>query len=92
MVDRVKVWQCIGCGRIEGEQPCIGVCEDRPAELVYGADYDELARRESAYRGRLNELEALARALASTTPGEDGWERSYRFFQDRARRILRDRH
>lgn len=88
VVERVKVWRCIGCGRIEGEQPCIGICEDRPAELVFAADYDDLATRESESRGRLEALEGLVRQLASTTPSNGGWERSYRFFQDYARRML----
>jgi len=25
----VEAWQCIGCGRVELPQPCIGVCQDR---------------------------------------------------------------
>jgi hypothetical protein len=27
MSERIKVWQCIGCGRIDSPQNCIGVCE-----------------------------------------------------------------
>lgn len=88
----MNVWQCIGCGRIEGEQPCIGICEDRPAELVYASDYDDLARRESISRARVEALEGLIRQLSSTTPTDGGWERSYRIFQDRARRMLHERH
>ena len=90
MVERVKVWQCIGCGRIEDEQPCIGICEDRPAELVYAGEYDDILRREAEARHRIEFLEGLLRRLVSTTPNDGGWERSYRFFQDCARRILRD--
>ncbi|MBI3042566.1 MAG: hypothetical protein HYY78_07040 [Betaproteobacteria bacterium] len=37
MTERVAVWQCIGCGRIEGPQPCIGVCEDRRTYLALQA-------------------------------------------------------
>jgi hypothetical protein len=37
--ERIKAWQCIGCGRIEGAQPCIGICEDRP-----GRSHDRRAR------------------------------------------------
>jgi hypothetical protein len=29
MKDYVKAWQCIGCGKIEAPQACIGVCQDR---------------------------------------------------------------
>ena len=41
MTERVTAWQCIGCGRIEGAQPCIGVCQDRKTDFVYAGDYDE---------------------------------------------------
>ena len=26
--ERIVAWQCIGCGRLEGPQPCVGVCQD----------------------------------------------------------------
>jgi uracil-DNA glycosylase len=25
----VKAWQCVGCGKIEAPQTCIGICQDR---------------------------------------------------------------
>ena len=34
MGDYVQAWQCIGCGRIEAPQTCIGVCRDRRITLV----------------------------------------------------------
>ena len=73
-VERMKAWQCIGCGRIEGAQPCIGICEDRPARFVYADDYDR--------------VESFVRQLASVTPREGEWERSYRALQQRARDLL----
>lgn len=88
MTDRFKVWQCIGCGRIEGEQPCIGICEDRPAELVYASEYDRALKRGDEARRRIDLVEGFLRRLASTTPSAGGWERSYRHFQDDARRLL----
>jgi hypothetical protein len=50
----MKAWQCIGCGRIEGQQTCIGICEDRPVRLVHAEDYEA----------------AVARAQASFNEGE----------------------
>jgi hypothetical protein len=35
MAERVTAWQCIGCGRIEGAQPCVGICQDRRTDFVY---------------------------------------------------------
>jgi hypothetical protein len=81
-VERTTAWQCIGCGRIESPQPCIGVCRDRAAEFVDAADYDRLAAHAAA-------LEALVRQLAATTPRKGEWERSYRVLQERARATLR---
>ena len=73
-VERIKAWQCIGCGRIEGAQPCLGICEDRPAHFVYAEEYER--------------LEALVRQLATVTPRDGEWERTYRALQQRARQLL----
>jgi len=31
----VKAWQCIGCGKIDAPQTCIGICQDCRVEFVY---------------------------------------------------------
>ena len=72
--ERIKAWQCIGWGRIEGAQPCLGICEDRPQHFVYAEDYDV--------------LESLVRQLATVTPRDGEWERTYRALQQRARKLL----
>ena len=89
------VWQCVGCGRIDGPQPCIGVCQDRKAELVYASEYEAmLERAETAEakaavaRADAARLQALVRRLAWTTPRAGEWERSYRELQAEARRAL----
>ena len=40
--DTIVGWQCIGCGRVDAPQPCIGVCQDRKVELVAAGDYLQL--------------------------------------------------
>jgi hypothetical protein len=70
----MKAWQCIGCGHLESSQPCIGICEDRPVELVYA--------------WQLEEALALLRQLAWSKPREGEWERSFRDLQARARKLL----
>lgn len=80
-VERVPVWQCIGCGKIEAPQPCIGVCRDRRTELVYAEDYESLL-------GRSEALGELVRLIATVTPREGEWESSYRALQRRARDVL----
>ena len=88
MSDYVKAWQCIGCGMIEAPQTCIGVCEYRRAELVYAFDYQQVVAQAEAALARANELEALVRKLACTTPRKGEWERTYRALQDQARRVM----
>jgi hypothetical protein len=85
---RIPAWQCIGCGKIDGPQTCIGVCEDRKVEFVYASDYDEALARAALIRRRAEALEAIVRRLASTTPRDGEWERSYRAMQEQARRAM----
>jgi hypothetical protein len=74
---------------IEAPQTCIGVCEYRKAELIYAFDHEQaLAAAAAEARRRTEALLALARQLASTTPRDGEWERSYRAMQEQARRAL----
>ena len=88
MIERVTAWQCIGCGRIEGAQPCVGICQDRRTDFVYASDHDAVLAQLALARQRAEALAALVRQLACTTPRKDEWERSYRARQARARRTL----
>jgi len=84
-VDRIKVWQCVGCGRIDDPQPCVGICRDEKREYVPAADHDAaMARR----RSELEVLRHIARELATITPRAGQWERTYRALQERARAAL----
>ena len=74
MAKVLKAWQCIGCGKVEADARCIGICEDRPVRLVSAADYEV--------------LEDLVRRLAAITPREGQWERSYLTLQRDARELL----
>jgi hypothetical protein len=88
MTQRMTAWQCIGCGRIEGAQPCIGICQDRRIDFVYASDYDGAVAQLALMRQRTEPLVALIRQLAHTTPREGEWERTYRALQVRAQRAL----
>ncbi len=81
----VKAWQCIGCGKIEAPQTCVGVCQDRRVKFVYAAQHAAIV---AELQTRLQALEKLARQIAYTTPRDGQWERSYRALGERARRIL----
>lgn len=84
MSERVTAWQCIGCGRIEGAQPCVGICQDRKTVFVYASDHDEVLAQLARARQRTEDLAALVRQIAYTTPRKDEWERTYRALQSRA--------
>jgi len=77
MTDTLTAWQCIGCGRLEAPQPCIGICQDRKVELVLAKD------AQAAFN--------LLRKLARTTPREERWKDAYDAFQREARKLLAER-
>jgi hypothetical protein len=81
-MERLIAWRCIGCGRIDGPQPCVGVCQDRKVELVDAGVADAL-------QSRIDALEAVLRQLALATPRAGEWQRSYLELQSRARQLLR---
>ena len=86
--ERLQVWQCIGCGKIEAPQPCIGVCQDRKIELVFADKYEEVLGQLNVARQAAQAAMALVRRLAWTTPREGEWEHSYRALQQQARDLL----
>jgi hypothetical protein len=88
MTNLVKAWQCIGCGRIEAPQPCLGVCQDRKVELVYAFEHEEALAQLTGALARIDALEAIAYQLAWTKPRTGEWEHSYRALQQRAREVL----
>lgn len=88
MTTYMSAWQCIGCGKIEGPRPCIGICQDRQVQFVYAADFEEMQARAQRLQRRTEELEVLVRQLAGTMPRNGEWERTYRALQERARRVL----
>ncbi|MBE7524331.1 MAG: hypothetical protein HS109_18365 [Burkholderiales bacterium] len=87
-IETLKAWQCVGCGRLEGPQNCIGVCRDRKVELVYASELAEAEARTEAARAETAALRALLLKIASTKPRDGQWEKSWRSFQDEARALL----
>lgn len=88
--ERISAWQCIGCGRVEGPQPCVGVCQDKKVTFVSAEAYDAAAARLRQAEAQLAALESLANRMARAKPRDGEWEKSYRALQDEARRALRE--
>jgi hypothetical protein len=84
-IERIKVWECIGCGRIDHPQPCIGVCSDRKAEFVRAGEHDAAL---AAAHAEAQDLRELVLRIACVTPRASEWESTYRALQARARVIL----
>jgi len=57
MTEPIPAWQCIGCGRIEAPQTCIGVCQDRRVEFVYASEHAEAEAELAAVRSALDAAE-----------------------------------
>ena len=89
--DAIDAWQCIGCGRIEAPQNCIGICEDRRIKLVHACAYAIASREVSALRAERDALRSVVARLAWSHPRGDGWQRSYRALQSEARAVLSKR-
>ena len=77
-MERIHGWRCIGCGKVDAPQPCIGICQDRKVELVLAGDYDALLARTA-------ELESVLALIARITPRDEEWKASWEALQQRAR-------
>lgn len=90
-IDAIDAWQCIGCGRVEAPQNCIGICEDRRVKLVHASLYAAVSGEVSALRRERDALRSLVARLAWSHPRADEWQRSYRALQAQARAVLSTR-
>lgn len=69
----IRAWQCIGCGRLDGPQPCVGICEDRPVLLVTGEEYWELQQAHDQLQEQLRALRDQVRGwlAVNSKPGRE---------------------
>ena len=88
MTDYIQAWQCIGCGKIEAPQPCIGVCQDRKILMVGKDDHERALDAARDLQRQLHGVHALLAQLAWSVPREGQWEPSWRALQTRARELL----
>jgi hypothetical protein len=88
MTERVKAWECIGCGTLDAKKTCIGVCEYRKVELVHAQAHDDALAAARRAQARSEALLSVVNRLARTTPHEGEWQRSYLAIQRDARLAL----
>jgi hypothetical protein len=91
MADPIPAWQCIGCGRIEAPQTCIGVCQDKKVFLVTLQDHQEALDAIQQLIGEMDALQGLLSRIAHTTPRDGQFEASWRAFQVDAKALLADK-
>ena len=81
MVETIEGWRCIGCGRVDAPQPCIGVCEDKRVELVSGLG--------GMFEGQVRGLRAGdVMLVVSFSPYADESLQCVRLAADRGARVL----
>ncbi len=88
MSEYITAWQCIGCGKIEAPQPCIGVCQDRKVLLVGLDEHQQALDEIQRVYGQLQDLQDVLTRLARSTPRAGQWEPSYLALQAQARDVL----
>ena len=86
--DPIPAWQCIGCGRIEAPQTCIGVCQDRKVYFVPLQDHRDALDQIQQLLGQLEAMQGLLTRIAHAMPRAGLWEASYRAIQAEAKALL----
>ena len=88
MTDYIQAWQCVGCGRIEAPQTCLGVCRDRKILMVAKDDHDRIVAERERTERRVDIALAMLARVVHSTPRDGQWERSYRALQEQAREAI----
>jgi hypothetical protein len=88
VTDYLQVWQCVGCGRIEAPQTCIGVCRDRKVLLVGKDDYEQARAEADALRAQLAAIHARLLRFSVATPHAGRWEAAWQALQAQLREVL----
>jgi hypothetical protein len=88
MTEYMQAWQCIGCGKIDAPQACVGICRDHKVLLVYASEYEEVRKQLEVAQRDVALLAAQMRQIVNTTPKQQEWERNYHALQELARRTL----
>lgn len=87
MTDYIQAWQCIGCGKIEAPQVCVGVCRDRKVFFI-GKDEHEAALAEiERLRAQLADAADRLLRFERAVPRAGQWEHSYHALQEQVREV-----
>ncbi|MBS0589735.1 MAG: hypothetical protein JSR65_03755 [Proteobacteria bacterium] len=87
MSDYIQAWQCIGCGKIEAPQTCIGVCRDRKVYFVGKDEHDAALAEILRLHARLDQAAESLLRFEHAKPHPKQWQRAYEALRDQARAV-----
>ena len=83
----LQAWQCIGCGRVEAPQTCIGVCRDRKVYFIGRDEHEAVLAEVARLRQRLDEAASMLLRFERAAPRAGQWERGWHALQAQARDV-----
>ena len=88
MTDYIQAWQCIGCGKLEAPQTCIGVCKDRKVFMVGKDEHEQVLAKSAALAARLEQAHSMLLRFGAARPREGQWENSWNALQAQVLEVL----
>ena len=90
MAEYIQAWQCIGCGKIEAPQPCIGVCRDRKVLFIGKGEHEAALAEIARLRAQLQSAASCLQRFGLAAPRPGQWETAYAVLRDEARALVTD--
>ena len=95
MGERISALFCVGCGRVDVPETCVGACDERTFDLVLAKDYDTAGTQVSAALRQADTLRTFLHRLVAEipepgTPAANDWEESRRTLQAEAKLVLHE--
>ena len=87
MTDYIQAWQCIGCGKIEAPQTCIGVCRDRKVYFIGKAEHEAALAQVAALRAQLDRAAEMLLRFERAKPRKGQGEASWQALQEEVRAV-----
>lgn len=88
MTDYIEAWECMGCGRIEAPQPCIGLCRDRKVRFVRKEEHEVILAERDALRDRLDRAHAMLLRFGHAKPRKGQYDKAWTALQGEIRQAL----
>ena len=85
----IEAWQCVGCGRLEVLQNCVGVCQDRKVQIALAEGYQVLEAQLELIRRERDMLREALQLISLARPREGAWEENYHVLQSHADSVLK---